>query len=97
MLMENQGLFSNKFETVTGKEVADIISENSFFSMEKVVESETINNIFNDTKPISIKISLIVAVVSKMENPTYSTAIYGKNLKNGVIRTKTSGNRFRFK
>ena len=58
---------------------------------------ETIKDIFSDVKPISIKISPIVAVVRKMENPMYSTAINGKNLRNGLIRTKTPGNKFRFK
>ena len=55
--MKNQSLFSNKFETVTGKEVADIISENSFFSMEKVVESETINNILSEVNLFDLKLN----------------------------------------
>ena len=50
-------IFSNKFETVTGKEVADIISENSFFSMEKVVESETINNILSEVNLFDLKLN----------------------------------------
>lgn len=55
--MKNLSLFSDKFKDIKGREVANIISDNSFFSMESAIDSKIINKILSEVNLFDLRIN----------------------------------------
>ena len=55
--MKNQTLFTDKFEIVSGKQIADTITKNSFFDMKNAVSNEVTSKILSEVDLFNLNLN----------------------------------------
>ena len=55
--MNDKEIYNDIFETTSGKQIAETVTENSFFAMEKAIDINVINKILSEVDLFNLKLN----------------------------------------